>query len=68
VSSLQITVYDNNIEKALRTLKKKLQREGIYREMRLRRHFEKPCEERKRKDSERLRRHRKMRRMAAADQ
>ncbi|WP_408589554.1 30S ribosomal protein S21, partial [Novosphingobium sp.] len=39
---MQILVRDNNVDQALRALKKKLQREGVYREMKLRRHFEKP--------------------------
>ena len=39
---MQIMVRDNNVDQALRALKKKLQREGVYREMKLRRHFEKP--------------------------
>ena len=38
---MQIIVRDNNVEQALRALKKKLQREGVYREMKLRRHYEK---------------------------
>lgn len=45
---MQIIVRDNNIDQALRALKKKLQREGIYREMKLRRHYEKPSEKRAR--------------------
>ena len=45
---MQIIVRDNNVEQALRALKKKLQREGIYREMKLRRHYEKPSEKRAR--------------------
>ena len=43
---MQIIVRDNNVEQALRALKKKLQREGGYREMKLRRHYEKPSEKR----------------------
>ena len=43
-----ITVRDNNVDQALRALKKKLQREGVYREMKLRRHYEKPSEKRAR--------------------
>jgi len=43
---MQIIVRDNNVEQALRALKKKLQREGVYREMKLRRHYEKPSEKR----------------------
>src|SRR5437764_62474 len=45
---MQIIVRDNNVEQALRALKKKLQREGVYREMKLRRHYEKPSEKRAR--------------------
>ncbi len=39
-----VTVYvrDNNVDQALRALKKKLQREGMFREMKRRRHYEKP--------------------------
>lgn len=55
-----ITVRDNNVDQALRTLKKKLQREGVFREMKLRRHFEKPCERKKREKSESVRRMRKL--------
>ena len=39
---MQVNVRDNNIEQALRALKKKLQREGVFREMKLKQHFEKP--------------------------
>ena len=42
---MQIIVRDNNVDQALRALKKKLQREGVYREMKLRRHYEKPSRE-----------------------
>jgi small subunit ribosomal protein S21 len=45
---MQILVRENNVDQALRALKKKLQREGVYREMKLRRHFEKPSEKRAR--------------------
>ena len=45
---MQVTVRDNNVDQALRALKKKLQREGVFREMKLRRHFEKPSEKRAR--------------------
>ena len=41
---MQIIVRDNNVDQALRALKKKLQREGVYREMKLRQHYEKPSE------------------------
>ncbi len=58
--SVQVQVRDNNVDQALRALKKKLQREGVFREMKLRRHFEKPSERRVREKSEALRRHRKV--------
>ena len=45
---MQIIVRDNNVDQALRALKKKLQREGVFREMKLRRHYEKPSEKRAR--------------------
>ena len=42
---MQVLVRDNNVDQALKALKKKMQREGIFREMKLRRHYEKPSEE-----------------------
>ena len=42
ILTIQVTVKDNNIEQALRSLKKKMQREGLYKEMKLRKHYEKP--------------------------
>ena len=59
---MQILVRDNNVEQALRALKKKLQREGVYREMKLRRHYEKPSEKRTREKADAVRRARKMER------
>jgi len=56
---LQVTVRENNIEQALRVLKKKLQREGLFREMKRRRSYEKPSEKRARKAGEAVRRARK---------
>jgi len=55
-----ISVQDNNVDQALRVLKKKMQREGIFREMRQRRAYEKPSERRKRETAECIRRHRKL--------
>lgn len=55
-----VQVRDNNVDQALRVLKKKMQREGIFREIKLRRHFEKPSEKRVREFSEALRRSRKL--------
>lgn len=57
---MEVHVRDNNVEQALRALKKKMQREGIYREMKLRRHFEKPSEKKAREHSEAVRRFRKL--------
>ncbi len=57
---VQVHVRDNNVDQALRALKKKMQREGIFREMKLRRHFEKPSQRRKRERAEAVRRHRKL--------
>ncbi|MBQ3565047.1 MAG: 30S ribosomal protein S21 [Alphaproteobacteria bacterium] len=55
-----VYVRDNNVDQALRALKKKMQREGIFREIKLRRHFEKPSEKRAREASEAIRRTRKL--------
>lgn len=57
---MQITVKDNNVDQALRMLKKKMQREGIFREMKQRRFFEKPSEKRVREKQEAVRRARKL--------
>lgn len=57
---MEVSVRDNNIDQALRVLKKKMQREGIYREMKLRRHFEKPSIRRAREKAEAVRRFRKL--------
>ena len=59
---MQVMVRDNNVDQALRALKKKLQREGVFREMKLRKHYEKPSEKKKREASEAVRRWRKMER------
>ena len=60
--SLQIVVRDNNVDQALKALKKKMQREGLFREMKLRNHFEKPSEKRAREKAEAVRRARKLHR------
>ena len=53
---MQVTVRDNNVDQALKALKKKMQREGIFREMKLRNHYEKPSEKRAREKAEAIRR------------
>ena len=59
---MQVTVRDNNVDQALKALKKKMQREGIFREMKLRRSYEKPSERKARKKAEAVRRARKLER------
>lgn len=59
---MQVSVRDNNVDQALRVLKKKMQREGIFREMKLRRNYEKPSEKRMREKAEGVRRQRKVER------
>lgn len=60
VKSVQVLVRDNNVDQALRALKKKLQREGVFREMKLRQHYEKPSVKRAREKAEAVRRARKL--------
>jgi small subunit ribosomal protein S21 len=62
---VEVQVRDNNVDQALRALKKKMQREGLYREMRMRRHYEKPSERRAREKAEAIRRYRKLMRKRA---
>ena len=57
---VQVLVRDNNVDEALRALKKKMQREGVFREMKLRRNYEKPSERRARENAEAVRRYRKL--------
>jgi small subunit ribosomal protein S21 len=59
---LLVTVRDNNVDQALKVLKKRMQREGIFREMKLRSHYEKPSEKRARERAEAVRRYRKLQR------
>jgi small subunit ribosomal protein S21 len=62
---MQVLVRDNNVDQALRVLKKKMQREGIFREMKQRRSYEKPSERKVREKSEAIRRARKLARKKA---
>lgn len=59
---LFVTVRDNNVDQALKALKKKMQREGVFREMKLRRSYEKPSERKAREKAEAVRRARKLER------
>jgi len=62
---VQVLVRDNNVDQALKALKKKMQREGLFREMKLRNHYEKPSERRAREKAEAVRRARKLARKRA---
>ena len=62
---MQVLVRDNNVDQALKALKKKMQREGIFREMKLRGHYEKPSEKKARERAEAIRRARKLARKRA---
>jgi small subunit ribosomal protein S21 len=59
---LQVTVRNNDVEQALKVLKKRMQREGVFREMKRRRSYEKPSEKRNRERAEAIRRYRKLQR------
>ena len=56
---MRVFVKDNDVNTALRVLKKKMQREGTFRELKRRRSYEKPSERRIREKAEAVRRHRK---------
>ena len=57
---MQVLVRDNNVDQALRVLKKKMQREGIFRELKKRKAFEKPSERKARERGDAIRRARKL--------
>jgi len=60
----EVSVETNNIERAMKMLKRKLIREGFYKQIKQRRYFEKPCEARKRKGKEAAKRIKKEKRKA----
>jgi small subunit ribosomal protein S21 len=62
---LQVFVRDNNVDQALKVLKRKMQREGVFREMKRRRAYEKPSDKATRKKNEAVRRARKLARKQA---
>jgi small subunit ribosomal protein S21 len=62
---MQVFVRDNNVDQALKALKKKMQREGVFREMKMRKFYEKPSEKRVREKAEAVRRIRKLARKKA---
>lgn len=60
-SSLEVRVLDNDLEKAMKILKRKLQKDGVFRRLKAKRSYEKPseCRRRKRRESERRQRTKK---------
>lgn len=62
---MQVFVRDNNVDQALRILKKKMQREGLFREIKKRAAYEKPSERKSREKAEAIRRIRKLARKKA---
>ncbi len=56
---MQVLVHGNDVESAIRHLKRKLQQEGFFREMKKRKYYEKPSVKRKRKQQEAQRRKKK---------
>jgi small subunit ribosomal protein S21 len=62
---LQILVRDNNVDQAMKVLKKKMQREGVFRELKRQRFYEKPSERKAREKGEAIRRTRKLARKRA---
>ena len=62
---MQVLVRENNVDQALRVLKKKMQREGMFREMKMHDHYEKPSIKRARQKAEAISRARKLARKQA---
>ena len=60
---IKIEVKDNNVDQALRILKRKLQREGFFKILKIKSNYEKPSERKKREKSENIRRAKKIQRM-----
>ena len=53
--TIEVTVRNNNVEKAMRVLKKKLQKDGLFKELRMRQYYEKPSTKKQRKKKEMIR-------------
>ena len=60
--AIEIRVFNNNVEKAIRVLKKKMLKDGVIKELKQRRYYEKPSEMKLRKQKENIRRWRKAQR------
>lgn len=57
---MKVDVRDNRLDQALRVLKRKLQREGIFREMRDHEFYRKPSEKKKERLARAVRRRRRV--------
>ena len=60
---IKIEVKDNNVDQALKILKRKLQKEGFFRILKIKSNYEKPSEKKKREKSENIKRVKKIQRM-----
>ena len=60
---IKIEVKDNNVDQALRVLKRKLQREGFFKILKIKSNYEKPSERKKREKKENIKRSKKIQRM-----
>jgi small subunit ribosomal protein S21 len=58
LKEITVRVDDNDIERAMRILKKKIQNDGLFKRLKLKKNYEKPSEYRRRKKREALRRQR----------
>ena len=58
LKEIEVKVYDNDLEKAMRVLKKKIQNDGLFKRLKLKKSYEKPSEYRRRKQREAQRRRR----------
>ena len=58
LKEIQVKVFDNDLEKAMRILKKKIQNDGLFKRLKLKKSYEKPSEHKRRKQREALRRRR----------
>jgi len=58
LKEIQVRVVDNDLEKAMRILKKKIQNDGLFKRLKMKKSYEKPSEFRRRKQREALRRQR----------
>ncbi len=58
MKEITVTVIDNDVERELRILKKKIQNDGLFKRLKVIKHFEKPCQLRRRKMREAMRRQR----------